>query len=186
MAKIYSELDDKLEAFLAAQKVFFVATAPSGAEGHVNCSPKGLGSFRKLDQKTVLYVDFVGSGVETIAHLRQNGRIVLLFCAFDGPPKIVRLHGTGTVIEPGDAEFKSLRAEFPTFPDSGVRSIIRVALTRISDACGYAVPLYRYEGERDQLLKWADRKGEEGLIAYQREKNSASIDGLEGLRWPRS
>ncbi len=180
MGKRYDEIDDRLRGFIAAQRMFFVASAPSADTGHVNCSPKGLDTFRVLSAREVAYLDFVGSGIETIAHLRENGRIVLMFCAFEGPPKIVRLHGEGRVIEPGDAEFAALRARFA--PAEGVRAIVHVALTRISDSCGYGVPRYRYEGERDQLRAWVQRKGEAGLEAYKREENAESIDGIPGLR----
>ena len=181
MGKIYPEIDDKLRAFIEAQHVFFVATAPSGDGGHPNCSPKGRDSLKFLGSRTVAYVDFVGSGVETIAHLRQNGRIVIMFCAFEGPPKIVRLHGRGTVIEPADPAFASLLEEMKCEPELGLRSIVRVDLERISDSCGYGVPLYRYERERDQLPRWAEKKGVDGLEVYKREKNAVSIDGLPGL-----
>jgi hypothetical protein len=184
VGKTYEQIDDALRAFIAAQRVFFVATAPSGDDGHVNCSPKGQDSFRVLDGRAVAYLDFVGSGVETIAHLRQNGRIVVMFCAFEGPPKIVRLHGRGTVIEPTDPGFEPLRAHFPDPRRLGVRSIIRVDVTRIADSCGYGVPLYRYDGHREQLTAWAEKKGAAGLEAYEREKNATSLDGLEGLRRP--
>jgi len=182
MGKVYAAIDDKLKEFIEGQHVFFVATAPAGSGGHLNLSPKGLHSLRILGPTTIAYLDFVGSGVETIAHLRENRRIVILLCAFEGPPKIVRLHGEGRVIEPHDEAFASLLAHF--LPGPGVRAIIRVEMERISDSCGYGVPLYRYEGERQQLAAWAERKGQDGLLDYQREKNAASIDGLPGLRWP--
>jgi hypothetical protein len=182
MGKLYDEIDDRLREFIAAQHLFFVASAPSGAGGHVNCSPKGLDTFRVLGPRQVAYLDYVGSGVETIAHLRENGRIVLMFCAFDGPPRIVRLHGRGAVLEPGDAEFAPLRARFDRAPARGVRAIVRVELARISDSCGYGVPLMRFEAERDQLQAWAERKGEAALETYKRERNAASIDGIPGLR----
>lgn len=181
MGKLYAEIDDQVRSFIQAQHVFFVATAPSGEDGHVNCSPKGLDAFRVLDSHTVAYVDFVGSGVETIAHARQNGRVVFMFCAFEGPPKIVRLHGTGTVIEAAHDDFQPLLARFGLRSTLGVRSVVRVAVTRISDSCGYGVPLYRYEGERDQLATWAERKGAAGIETYKQEKNAVSIDGLKGL-----
>jgi len=177
MGKTYDSLDPKLRGFIARQKMFFVATAPLGSEGHVNLSPKGLdGTFAVLDDHTIAYLDFIGSGVETIAHLRQNGRICVMFCAFDGPPRIVRIHGTGEVVEPSHEEFEALRSEFDVYP--GVRAIIRIHASRISDSCGYGVPLYRYEGERDQLQRWAERKGPEGLADYQRDNNLESLDGL--------
>jgi predicted pyridoxine 5'-phosphate oxidase superfamily flavin-nucleotide-binding protein len=179
---IFPEINDKLTAFIEAQHMFFVATAPTEG-GHVNLSPKGLKALRILGPTTVAYLDFTGSGVETIAHLRENGRIVLMLCAFDGPPKTVRLHGRGDVIEPQDAEFPALIKHFDN-TDPGVRSIIRVQLTRISDSCGYSTPLYRFEKQRSQLADWAEHKGERGLLEYQCEANVTSIDGLPGLRWP--
>jgi hypothetical protein len=180
MGKLYTELDERLRGFIKAQRLFFVATAPSGPDGHVNCSPKGLDTLLVLGATTVAYLDYVGSGVETIAHLRENGRIVIMFCAFEGPPRIVRLHGQGEVIEPSDEGFAALAAQFPD--STGARSIIRVHVNRISDSCGYGVPLYRYEGERSQLKAWAERKGPQGLLEYQRENNLESIDRLPGLR----
>jgi Pyridoxamine 5'-phosphate oxidase len=182
MAKLYAAIDQRLRTFIEAQAVFFVATAPVGREGHVNLSPKGLDSLRLLGATEVAYLDFIGSGAETIAHLRENGRIVMMFCAFEGPPKIVRLHGRGVAIEPMDSGFVALRSRFP--PSPPVRAIIRVALDRISDSCGYGVPLFRREGERTQLAAWADRKGAEGLRQYQRTHNASSIDGLPALRGP--
>ena len=180
MAKLFDAIDEKLRAFLAAQRLFFVATAPLAADGHLNLSPKGHDTFRVLDERTVAYLDLTGSGVETIAHLRENGRIVFLFCAFDGPPRIVRLQGRGEVLLAGDADHARLRGLFPELP--GVRSIIRVRLDRIADSCGFGVPAYRFEGERTQLLEWADRKGPEGVERYREEQNRESIDGLPGLR----
>jgi hypothetical protein len=131
----------------------------------------------------VAYLDFVGSGVETIAHLRENGRIVLCFCAFEGPPKILRLHGRGDWIEPGEAGFAELRARFPEVPiEAAVRAVIRVRVERVADSCGYAVPLYAYQGERRQLHEWAERKGPGKLADYRCEHNARSLDGLPGLR----
>ena len=180
MGKLFDEIDDRLREFIAAQRLFFVATAPSGDAGHVNCSPKGLDTFRVLGARSVAYLDFAGSGVETIAHLRENGRIVVMFCAFDGPPRIVRLHGRGSFVEPGDPEFAGLRARFPEA--AGVRAVIRVDVTRIGDSCGSGVPRYAFVEERDQLAAWAERKGEAAIEDYKREKNAASIDGIPGLR----
>lgn len=182
MAKLFEVIDNSLADFIQRQKMFFVATSPLSEEGHVNLSPKGLDSFRILDARTVAYADFVGSGIETIAHLKENGRIVLMFCAFEGPPKIVRLHGRGEAIEPAHAEFATLSALFPEY--AGLRAFIRVHCTRISDSCGYAVPLYEYQGERSQLLDWAERQGPEGLVEYQQQKNTHSIDGLPGVSPP--
>ncbi len=180
MGKRHDTIDGPLREFIARQRVFFVATAPLAGDGHVNLSPKGLDVFSSLDPQTVAYLDLTGSGVETIAHVRENGRITLCFCAFEGPPKILRLSGRGTVVEPGDEDFAALRARFGDF--EAVRAIIRVALTRIADSCGYGVPLYRYEGQRSQLAEWARRRGVEGAAAYRREHNRASVDGLPGLR----
>ncbi len=180
MAKTFDLLDDKLRAFIDAQKMFFVATAPLTAEGHVNVSPKGLdGTFAVLDERSVAYLDLTGSGVETIAHLRENGRICVMFCAFDGPPRIVRIHGTGEAVEPHDARFEELIRNFSDYP--AARAIIVVRASRISDSCGYGVPRYRYEGERDQLQRWAERKGEEGIAQYKRDNNAVSLDGLPSL-----
>jgi hypothetical protein len=179
MGKTFDAIDESLAAFLTAQRLFFVGSAPAGGDGHVNVSPKGLDSFRILDPRTVAYLDLTGSGVETIAHLRDNGRITFLFCAFEGPPKLVRLYGRGEVLRSGDADFAALAGAFPAIP--GIRSIIRVRLERIADSCGYSVPRYAYQGDRTQLSDWAERKGAEGLETYRRQKNAKSIDGLPGL-----
>jgi hypothetical protein len=179
MGKTYDGIDERLAEFITAQHVFFVGTAPRGDDGHVNVSPKGLDGLRILDARTVAYLDLTGSGVETIAHLRDNGRITFLFCAFEGPPKIVRLYGRGEVVRPGDTDFAGLATRFPALP--GVRAIIRVHLDRIADACGYGVPRYRHEGPRTQLVEWAEHKGDAGLEAYRRERNAHSIDGLTGV-----
>lgn len=179
MGKSHSEIDEKLAEFIRQQHVFFVATAPAAADGHINLSPKGLDSFRILDPKTVAYLDLIGSGVETIAHAKENGRIVLMFCAFQGPPNVVRLHGSARVLEPHSPGFRDLAASFPAHDSS--RAIIVVNLKRVSTSCGYGVPLLKYEGDRSQLFAWAQKKGPEGLKAYQHEKNMRSIDGLSGL-----
>jgi hypothetical protein len=179
MGKVYPSIDDRLAHFIHSQHLFFVGTAPAGVERHINLSPKGLDSLRILDPLTVAYLDLTGSGVETIAHLRENGRITLLFCAFAGAPKIVRLYGHGTVLEPASPDFEALRFHFPAY--SAVRSIIRIARNRITDSCGFGVPLLRYEHERDQMPAWAAQQGERQILVYQREHN-VSIDGLPGLR----
>jgi hypothetical protein len=180
MSKVYDGIDDTLARFIAAQHMFFVATAPLDGRGHVNLSPKGLESFCVIDPMTVAYLDLTGSGIETVAHLRENGRIVILFCSFEGAPKILRLYGRGEVVEPGDLRFKELRGLFREIV--GMRSIIVVSLERIADSCGYAIPLYKYQGERDQLIKWGQRQGSEGLVRYRAGHNTLSIDGLPGLR----
>ncbi len=172
-------IDAEVAEFLGRQRVFFVATAPLAAQGRVNLSPKGLDSFRIIDPRTVAYLDLTGSGVETVAHLRENGRIVLMFCAFEGPARILRLHGRGEALEPGDAGFDALRARFPDLP--GVRAVVRVAVERVASSCGFGVPLLEYGGERTQIGEWCARKGPEGLRDYRREKNRSSLDGLPGL-----
>ena len=180
MGKTYESIDDKLANWVDAQQMFFVSTAPLADDGLVNCSPKGgADTFVILDAHTVAYLDFTGSGVETVAHLKENGRIVIMFCAFNGPANIVRFHGTGTVIEPHHPDFAELRARFPDYP--GVRSIIRVNVTRVSDSCGYGVPKYEYVGQRDTLQKHCDHLGPEGVRAYQIQRNNRSLDGLPGV-----
>ena len=179
MGRVHPEIDAALREFLARQHVFFVATAPA-RDGHVNVSPKGLETFRVTGPRSVAYLDLVGSGAETIAHVRENRRVTLLFCTFDGAPRILRLYGEGTIVEPADAEWAALR---PLFPPGPARAVVRVDVTRIADSCGFGVPLFRYEGERTQLPAWMARKGEAGLRDYQRQKNATSLDGLPALRW---
>lgn len=179
MGKVYEEIDDRLARFIAAQRLFFVGTAPSAPEGRLNVSPKGLDTFRVLGPRTVGFLDLTGSGVETIAHLRENGRMTIMFCAFEGRPLILRLQGRGRVVEPRDDEWPTLSARFPNTP--GARAVIVLDVERIADSCGFAVPLYEYQGERTQLVDFAVKKGEDGLAAYRNLKNVASIDGLPGL-----
>ena len=179
MGKIHEHISAELAAWIQQQRMFFVATAPSARDGHVNCSPKGGDSFRILETHTVAYQDLTGSGVETIAHLRENGRIVIMFCAFEGPPKIVRLHGLGEVVSRDHPGFSSLSPHFPQNP--GARAIIRIRVTRVSDSCGYGVPLFDYRGSRDSLDKWARSQGTTKLEEYRQAKNRRSIDGLPAL-----
>lgn len=179
MGKQFDEITDELATWIGAQHMFFVATAPLAANGLINLSPKGMDTFRVLGPREVAYLDLTGSGVETIAHLRENGRIVFTFCAFAGPPKIVRLHGSGEAIVAGTDAFASLRQRFPDIP--GARAVIRARLHRISDSCGYSVPRYEYVGARDQLVRWAENKGPDGLTRYRADKNAHSLDGLPGL-----
>jgi pyridoxamine 5'-phosphate oxidase-like protein len=180
MGKVYDAIDDKLAAWIGRQRLFFVGTAPTGADGHVNVSPKGpIDSLRVLDPHTVAYLDVVGSGAETIAHLRDNGRIVIMLCSFDGPPRIVRLHGRGEVLPPDAVAFE-------TAPPVGTeRAVIRVALERIADSCGYGVPVMRFEGHRPQYQAWAEAKvrqgGEHALDDYKARHNERSIDGLPAV-----
>jgi hypothetical protein len=182
MGKVYEHLDETVAAFIERQHVFFVGTAPDDPAGHLNVSPKGLDTFRILGPSTVAYLDLTGSGIETVAHLRQNGRITIMFCAFDGRPLVVRLYGRGRVVGPSDGDWDGLVALFPEYP--GVRSVVVVDVERVADSCGFAVPLYEYRGERSQLIDYAERKGPEGLAEYRAQKNRRSIDGLEGLSPP--
>ena len=176
MGKTYSAITPEIAAWVARQPVFFVATAPLSVDGHINCSPKGLDSFRVLDSSTVAYADFTGSGAETAAHLRENGRIVLMFCAFEGAPKIVRFHGQGEVVVPTSEAWSALSARLPSHPS--VRAIVRVSVTRVSDSCGFGVPNMTLVGTRDVMDRWVPTKGLDNLPTYRREKNARSIDGL--------
>jgi Pyridoxamine 5'-phosphate oxidase len=176
MSKTYENIDSELAAWITRQPIFFVATAPLSAEGHINTSPKGGSAFRVLGPKEVVYQDFTGSGAETAAHLRENGRIVIMFCAFDGSPRIVRLHGRGKVIQAGDPLFPDLAAQFPAHP--GTRAFVQVTVTRVSSSCGHGVPLMDFRSGRDLLEKWAAAKGADGLKEYRAVKNRNSIDGL--------
>jgi hypothetical protein len=181
MAKVFESIDERLEAWIARQRMFFVGTAPSDG-GHVNVSPKGpIETLRVLDGRTVAYLDLVGSGAETIAHLRDNGRIVIMLCAFEGGPRIVRLHGTGEVLDGDAVEFPEATA----LPEQH-RTVIRVDIERIADSCGFGVPLMSYVGERPQSRAWAESKlakqGPAALEDYKAEKNALSIDGLPALR----
>lgn len=185
MAETFSELDERLSGFIAEQHVFFVATAPASPDGLVNVSPKGLDTLRILDPVTVAYLDLTGSGIETAAHVRENGRICLMFCAFEGPPRVLRLHGRGEILESGDPGFAELYPLFP--PRESARAIVRVHVTRISTSCGYGVPLLDYRGDRETLeLLWRRRAGD--ILDYRRDRNAVSVDGLPGLErkpaWP--
>jgi hypothetical protein len=192
VGKIFDGIDDTLARWIAAQPLYFVASAPLDANGHVNVSPKGpIGTLRVLDASTVAYLDLVGSGAETIAHVRENGRIVVMLCAFQGPPRIVRLHGRAEVIVAGEPGFAELlgRCEFEQPAVAAARrAVLLVHVTRIADSCGYGVPLMGYEGQRPHMDAWADKKmrvgGPEALLDYQREMNSLSIDGLPGVALP--
>ncbi|MBA3905150.1 MAG: pyridoxamine 5'-phosphate oxidase family protein [Pseudonocardiales bacterium] len=185
MAKVYDGITAKLASWIEAQPLFFVGTAPLAGDGLVNISPKGTsGTFRVLDAHTFSYLDLTGSGVETVAHLRENGRICVMFCAFDGGPNIVRLHGTGRAIHPADLGFDDALA---TFGDAGAsrrpqaRSVIVVDVVRVSDSCGYAVPKMELVEERDILDSWAETRGPEKLVQYRAARNATSLDGLPAL-----
>lgn len=184
---MYDAIDDSLRQWLTRQPMFFVATAPNDPEGHVNLSPKGGdGAFRVLGPNRVGYVDLVGSGVETVAHLRENGRIVLMFNAFTGPPKIVRLHGRGRTVPEDDPAFAALVAEFPLSEESKplARGIVLVNVNRIADSCGFGVPRMELVSERDQLLRWSEgqqaKNGDRWKDRYVAANNARSIDGLPG------
>ncbi|HVU73621.1 MAG TPA: pyridoxamine 5'-phosphate oxidase family protein [Mycobacteriales bacterium] len=179
MGKVFDGIDDPLARWIGAQSMFFVATAPLAADGHVNLSPRGHDTFSVLGPHKVGWVDYTGSGVETIAHLRENGRICIMFCSFDTRPRIVRLHGSGRVVLPGDTEHEDLVARHPAHP--GTRASIIVDVTRISDSCGYGVPVMELVGERDLLKLAAEKRGPGGMQKYRADKNAVSIDGLPGL-----
>jgi hypothetical protein len=179
MGKIFEGIDGPLAAWIAEQPMWFVATAPLAGDGRVNLSPRGHDCMSVLGPHRVAWVDYTGSGVETIAHLRENGRICLMFCSFDKRPRIVRLHGTGTVSRPGDPAYDEVVALHPPHPST--RAVINVSVDRVSDSCGYGVPVMELVGERDLLRLGAEKRGPDGLAAYRAEKNAASIDGLPGL-----
>jgi Pyridoxamine 5'-phosphate oxidase len=182
MGRTYEVIDERLAGWIQVQPVFFVATAPLAPGGLVNCSPKGnRDEFAVVGEHTVAYLDQTGSGVETIAHLQENGRIVIMFCAFTGPPRIVRLHGQGRVVLTGSSDFDALAGHFPGAAGVGVRSIIVVDVSRISDSCGYGVPLMSFEEHRPTMEEWSTRKGPDGIRDYWSEKNVVSLDDLKGL-----
>ncbi|WP_110513720.1 pyridoxamine 5'-phosphate oxidase family protein [Herpetosiphon llansteffanensis] len=176
MAKLHPEITAELQAFIVQQPLFFVASAPLAAAGHVNLSPKGLDCLRIRSPQQVAYLDVSGSGNETSAHVLENGRITLMFCAFTGAPRILRLYGRGRVILPMMAEWETELAQFPIYP--GIRQIVVVEVERVQTSCGFGVPLMDLVGQRDTALRWAEAKGEQGLVDYRAEKNMASIDGL--------
>jgi hypothetical protein len=189
VGKVYDEIDDRLAAWIARQPLFFTGTAPLDGDGHVNVSPKGpIGSLRVLGPRTVAYLDTIGSGSETIAHVRENGRIVIMLCAFSGPPRIVRIHGRGELVMADDSRFDELIEshgfEQPEHAEAR-RAIVLVEATRISDSCGYGVPLMSFEGQREHSDLWASKKlrtgGPDALRDYQREKNAVSLDGLPAV-----
>jgi hypothetical protein len=183
MGRVYDGIDERLAAWIARQPMFFVGTAPLAGDGHVNVSPKGpMGSFQVLGPNEVAYVDYVGSGAETVAHLRENGRIVVMLCAFDGPPRIVRLHGTGDVLGLDDDPRFAFADAGPT---EARRSVIRVDVHRVSDSCGYNVPLMEVVGRRPHREKSIEKRlrtqGPDAYTAYMAEHNAFSIDGLPAM-----
>ncbi|MBD2253457.1 pyridoxamine 5'-phosphate oxidase family protein [Nostoc parmelioides] len=176
MAKVFDHITKELQEFITAQHLFFVASAPLSPDGHVNMSPKGLDCFRILSPHQVAYLDLTGSGNETSAHLQENGRITLMFCAFEGSPLILRLYGKGETILPSSPNWNSLYSLFPPIP--GTRQIIVADIERVQTSCGLGVPLYEYQGQRQALVDWAEKKGMQGVNDYRKQKNVVSIDGL--------
>lgn len=179
MGKEYTEIDEGIQRWMARQQMFFVSTAPLQDDGHVNCSPKGFDSLIVLAPRQLAYLDYGGSGIETVAHLKENGRITLMMCAFDGPPKIFRFYGHGTVVEPHQEEFADLLKRFPDVPTA--RNIVKIDVNRIIDSCGYGVPLYEFRKPRESMHNYLADKSEAFLLNYRRERNAASLDGLTGL-----
>ena len=173
------EITPEISTWIREQSMFFVATAPCALDGHVNVSPKGGDSFRVLGPLEVVYQDFTGSGAETAAHARENGRIVVMFCAFQGPPKIVRIHGQTVLITVEDPRYGEFVELFPANP--GTRAFVHIRVERVSDSCGYSVPLYQFQSQRETLDRWASAKTPDGLKAYRAAKNRRSIDGLPAL-----
>ena len=176
MGKEMEQISAEHKSFIEDQHLFFVTTAPLNEEGHINLSPKGFDCFRVLSPTRVGYLDIVGSGNETSAHLLENGRITFMFCAFDGPPKILRLYGKGKTVLPGDDEWDELSKQFTILP--ATRQIIVADIFKVKSSCGFGIPYYEYKGERDHAIKWAEKKGEAGLEEYKKEKNMVSMDGL--------
>jgi hypothetical protein len=182
MSTVYEVLDDALIAFIKAQKMFFVATAPLSGDGFVNVSPKGYDSFAIIDDRTVAYLDLGGSGVETVAHVRENGRITIMFCAFEGRANILRLYGRGEAVTMGMPGFEEHLARFPGFERA--RAVITVRIERIADSCGWGVPFYEFVGERDQLKRWMDSRPYDEWAERRYQSNATSLDGLPGLDRP--
>jgi len=176
MGKFFDSILDQHKKFIDHQKIFFVATAPLNAEGHVNLSPKGMDTFRVFPGNKVAYLDIIGSGNETSAHLLENGRLTFMFCAFDGPPNILRLYGNGYTVLPGQAEWSELSKHFNIV--LATRQIIVADIYKVQTSCGFSVPYYTYNGERDHAQKWAESKGAEGLEKYKAKKNLESLDAL--------
>lgn len=176
--KVYAEITPELQEFILRQHLFFVGSAPLRPEGHVNISPKGLESFCILSPQRVAYLDMTGSGNETSAHLRENGRITFMFCAFEGPPNILRLYGKGHTVLPDYPDWETLLQNFALQDFPSVRQIIVADITRVQTSCGFGVPHYEYQEERDQIFQWAEKKGSEGIQIYQQENNRVSLDGI--------
>jgi hypothetical protein len=176
MAKFFDSIEEQHIAFIEKQQMFFTASAPLSPSGHINLSPKGLDCFRVLSSSKIAYMDIIGSGNETSAHLLENGRITLMFCSFDVPPNILRLYGKGYTVLPSHPEWDALAPNFKLLLST--RQIIVADIEKVQTSCGFSVPLYEYAGERDHAIKWAEHKGQEGLENYKKEKNRISLDGL--------
>ena len=176
MGAVRTSIGRGVRTFIERQHVFFVATAPMSADGHVNLSPKGYATCRVVDEHTIAYLDLTGSGVETIAHVQENSRITLMWCAFDGPPRIVRVAGRGEVRAVDDPRCSGWFS-----PMAGERAIVVVSVTRVADSCGYAVPFMTYQGDRPRLIEWAESADDGQIEAYRADSNATSIDGLTGL-----
>lgn len=176
MARLHDTITDELASFIRAQPMFFTASAPLDRSGHINLSPKGLDCFRILAPMRVAFMDLTGSGNETSAHIAENGRITFMFCAFAGPPRILRLYGAGNVVLRDTAAWENLAPLFPQMP--GTRQIVVADITRIQSSCGFGVPLMEFVAQRDNALRWAESKGEDGIASYRLEKNRISMDGL--------
>ena len=179
MGKTYDRIDDKIAAWVRKQKMFFVASAPLSADGLVNCSPKGGDTLRIVDDHTLIYLEYAGSGIETVAHIRENKRMVIMLCAFEGPPKIFRFHGKGEAIGRDNPEFKNLVQHYDQ-DLRGIRSIIKLTADRISDSCGYGVPIYDYQGDRPSTQNFLDQTDDTTLRAGL-AGNLKSLDGLPGI-----
>ena len=176
MAKFFDKIDDKISKFIGDQKIFFTASAPLSGDSRINLSPKGIDTFRVLDEKTVYYLDLTGSGNETAAHIKENGRLTIMFCAFSSSPLILRLYGRGEVVHKRSEKWNELSKSFENF--AGTRQIIVLHVASLQTSCGFAIPLYEFKEDRKMLIDWAENKGDDGIEKYWREKNQTSIDGL--------
>ena len=176
MGRKYDTITEPVREFIADQPMFFVATAPLAGDGHVNLSPKGMDTLRVVDANTIIYADLAGSGAETIAHLRENGRITILWCSFGANPRIVRAYGRGDFIYPDDPDFEQFNAYLPYY--HGLRSVIRVSVDRVADSCGFGVPEMTLVGQRSRLSEWAERRTADEIQQYMSKNNTVSIDGL--------
>lgn len=174
MAKFFDKIDSKIRKFIGEQKMFFTASAP--ANGRINLSPKGIDTFRVLDEKTVCYLDLTGSGNETAAHIGENGRLTIMMCSFSGAPLILRLYGKGEIVHQNSEKWDDLAKNFDDY--AGMRQIIVLHVESLQTSCGFGIPVYEYKEDRTTLLDWAENKGEDGIEKYWREKNVTSIDGL--------